>query len=705
MSRLIRILLILIVLVVGAAFIIPPLIPATAYRDQVQAAAREALNRDVILAGDISLALLPQVQVRARDVRIANEEGFGDEAFAEMGEMRVAVALLPLLSRTIEIQEFVLVDPSIRLTQRGNRNNWTFSPADAAAAAAAPASNGGFRRPGALPIETTFGDVRIENASITFDDGVQTRRISGLDLAVALPSLDQPVLLTGSLNADGEALEFGAEIASLRDFFEGRATPFSLDLGGQLISFSFDGEFLEAADLAFTGRTTLDVPSLRRLAAFAGTDIPPGEQLRDLSASGALTVQPGRIDLAADRLRLDDIAATGAVTVELDRARPRIRGNLEVPELDVTPYLPDAPAEPAANTGVPPWSEDRIDLAGLGIVDAQIRINADRFQFRDIEITNTALRFEIKNRRLETVLRNFTLYGGTGRAEIVANGRRSTPSFSLEGQLTGLDAQPFLIAAAGFERLQGTGTMNFDFLASGASQAEIMNSIDGSGRFSFTDGAIVGINIAETIRNVNSFFAAPNASGSSDDSEQASTGDNQSTDFSELSGTFTMSNGRAENRDLAMLSPLLRVAGEGWVNLPEQTLDYRLRPRAVASIQGQGGDRDMRGIVVPVRIRGTFNDVGVGVDTEAVGQALLSGALSNALGGSGQASSPEDMLRDGLMNALGIGGNDEPAEDGDAASEQPQEEDVDPAEQLLRGLLSRGRSSSSNEDDDGNGNR
>lgn len=147
------------------------------------------------------------------------------------------------------------------------------------------------------------------------------------------------------------------------------------------------------------------------------------------------------------------------------------------------------------------------------------------------------------------------------------------------------------------------------------------------------------------------------------------------------------------------------MAGEGWVNLPEQTLDYRLRPRAVASIQGQGGDRDMRGIVVPVRIRGTFNDVGVGVDTEAVGQALLSGALSNALGGSGQASSPEDMLRDGLMNALGIGGNDEPAEDGDAASEQPQEEDVDPAEQLLRGLLSRGRSSSSNEDDDGNGNR
>lgn len=705
MSRLVRILLILIILLVGAAIIIPPMIPADTYRGQVEAAARQALNRDVVLEGDISLALLPQVQVRARDVRIANAEGFGDEAFAQMGEMRVAVELMPLLSRTIEIKEFVLVDPSIRLTQRGARNNWTFSSGEDAPAAAPAASGGGFRYPGALPIETSFGDVRVQNATIIFDNGSQVRRVDGLDLAVALPSLEQPVNLSGSLNADGEALQFNAEIASLRDFFEGRATPFSLDLGGPMINFGFEGEFLEAADIAFTGSTSLSVPSLRRLARFAGTEIPPGDQLRDLTASGNLTVQPGRIDLTADRLRLDDIAATGAVSVELDRARPRVRGNLTVPELDVTPYLP---AESVAATGdaagVPPWSEDRIDLAGLGVVDAQIRVNADQFRFREIEISDTALRFEIKNRRLEVVLRNFSLYGGSGSAEIVANGRRATPSFSLEGQLTGLDAQPFLTAAAGFERLQGTGQMNFDFLASGASQAEIMNSIDGSGRFSFADGALVGLNIAETIRNVNSFFSANNASGSSEDSEQASTGNDESTDFSELSGTFSLTNGRAENRDLIMLSPLLRVEGSGWLNLPEQTLDYRLRPRAVASIQGQGGNRDLRGIVVPVRIRGDFNNVSIGVDTEAVGQALLSGALSSAIGGSGEASSPEDVIRDGLLDALGLNEREAPAEgDGEDAAAEP--EQVDPAEQLLRGLLNRGRNSNSDDEDNGDDNR
>jgi AsmA protein len=102
------------------------------------------------------LQILPQLQVRARDARIANAPGFGDDPFAQMQEMRVSVALIPLLQRQIEIEEFVLIDPVIRLQSNARGNNWTFGDNAEQVAQATPEE--GFRRqPGALPFEASFG--------------------------------------------------------------------------------------------------------------------------------------------------------------------------------------------------------------------------------------------------------------------------------------------------------------------------------------------------------------------------------------------------------------------------------------------------------------------------------------------------------------------------------------------------------------------
>jgi len=702
MKRLGLVLLILVAIIVGAAFILPAVIPASAYRDRVETAASDALNRDVSLGGDVGFTLLPRVQVVARDVTIANAEGFSAEPFAEMGEMRVGVELIPLISRRVEITEFVLVDPVIRLEQRRGGNNWTFADPEAAPAPA-PSGDGFVRQPGALPIDASFGDVRIQNAAIFYSDGSQTREITGLDLAVALPSLDEPTAIDGSLSADGEAMTFDGELGSIRDFFEGRATALTLSLGGNLVDVSFDGEIPASEDIEFAGDFSADIPSVRALAAFAGSPLPPGENLERFAAQGRIEGNPGRIGLTAQSIRLDAIRGSGNLAADLTGSRPRLTGRLDLDELDVNPYLPAAPEENSGSGGgIPPWSEAPIDFAGLGIVDADLDLTVDRLQVRDIEVTDAALNAAISNRRLQATLERISLYEGQGNVTIVANARTATPSFSLDASLAGLDAQPFLDAAAGFDRLAGTGTMTMALATSGNSQASMIRNLGGNGEFNFADGAIVGINIAQTIRNVSGFLdraggaEQAEAEASEEDSEQASVGERQATDFTSLGGTFTVNNGRLNNSDLLMLSPLLRVAGEGWVDLPSQTLDYRLRPRAVASIEGQGGSTDLQGITVPIRFRGDFNSVSYGVDTEAVTRALLQGALSNALGGDSN-QSPEDAARDALRNALGLGGRDD-ADSGDG--ETGEEEDADPAEQLLRGLFNQRRNSQSGDEED-----
>lgn len=677
--RLLTFLIGLVLIVVIAAIIIPFLIPESVYRDRAQIAASENLGREVNLAGEVSLRLLPSVQIQARNVTIANEEGFGDTPFAEMAEMRVGVQLWPLLSRNIVIDEFVLVDPVIRLEQRGSRNNWGLGP-DTDEDTATAASEGFIRRPGALPFEASLGDIRIENGFISYTADGGTREIEGLDLDIHMPGLDEPLEITGALTADGENMTIALHLGSVRGFFEGEQIAARLDLGGNLIDLSFDGNILEGEDIRYAGRVSSDIPSIRALAAFAGSPLPAGAGLENFALSGNLSGGMNVFTLDAsessrdDHIRLDDTVGTGRLSVSLEGARPSIDGALSLPRLDVTPYIPVVPETETASGGVPEWSTERLDLSALGLVDANLDLTVGQLTVQEIDVSDAALDVEIVNSRLEANLTRISLYEGGGRATFVANARTATPSFRIFADLQSVSALPLLDAAAGFDRLSGTGRLTIDLLAAGNSQAELMNGLGGTGEFAFADGAIRGVNLAQAIRGIESALTnrrLPDGFG-----------EQEETDFSALEGTFTVANGIATNNNLVMLSPLVRVDGAGTVGIGPQTFNYRLRPRAVASIQGQGGERDLRGVVVPIIIGGTFNNPQIGIDWNVVGQALLQGAIQGAISG----EDPEDALRNALGNALGLGGSSQTPEE-ETTEGETAEEEVDPAQRLLRDLF------------------
>jgi len=70
-----------------------------------------------------------------------------------------------------------------------------------------------------------------------------------------------------------------------------------------------------------------------------------------------------------------------------------------------------------------------------------------------------------------------------------------------------------------------------------------------------------------------------------------------------------------------MNSPLLRLSGSGNTDLGRRQLDMILRPKLVASLAGQGGQANLGGIEVPVRINGPWDKPKITPD--------LAGALSN----------------------------------------------------------------------------
>jgi AsmA protein len=216
----------------------------------------------------------------------------------------------------------------------------------------------------------------------------------------------------------------------------------------------------------------------------------------------------------------------------------------------------------------------------------------------------------------------------------VLDGSAAVPAIEASFTLGGIQVQPLLSDAAGFSRLEGGGATDIAISGRGASQRQIVGSLNGKGSFAFTDGAINGFNLAAMLRNVTTAFTAGAA--------------NEKTDFASLKASYQITNGILKNDDLEMLAPLFRVNGAGTVDLPKRTVDYTITPKVVATAEGQGGNKDLGGVMVPVIVQGPWDKLSYRPDLEALLKQKLDPkkALDALTGAGGKAPvKPKELLK------------------------------------------------------------
>lgn len=616
----------IVVLLIGAVIALPSLVPADRIRQEVAAQVKAATGRDLIIDGKVSVSVIPSLSVQVSNVALSNPPGFLGKAkeMARLGALDVHLKLLPLLSGRIEVDNFVLVDPIVTLeVDRQGRANWVFDakPADPAKPTEqAPAkSGGGFS-------DISLGQVRIENGKLTYlDDRTATREeIDTINLAMNLKNLDSPFTATGGLTWRGKAVTMDLAMAKPRALLEAAASPAQLSVKSDAVTLGFTGEAMAAA---VTGELDLSVPSVRGLTQWTTGKLldMAGSGLGPFSLKGRLAADGGKIALTQAVMGLDAITAKGDFNLRTDGVRPSLKGRLDVDSLDLNPYLP--PRQPVASgTGVPAtgpggqsdWSDAPLDASGLKAADVDFALTAGSITIHEIKVGKSALNVVLTDGRLNAELSQLDLYQGVGKGRLGLDGSQPGLGLNAAFSLDGLAAEPFLKDAAGFDRLSGTGNADIQVSGRGKSQRALVSSLDGKGAVTFVDGAITGINLAEMVRNVGSAFTAD--------------GTSQKTDFAELSGTFTLANGVVANNDLALKSPLLRVEGAGTVELPPRTVHYRVEPKAVASLQGQGGKDDLGGVTVPVIIEGPWDKLSFRPDLEAMVKGRANEALKGAIG-------------------------------------------------------------------------
>ena len=631
----------------GAIAIAMFTLPAGFVRDRIIIAVKEQTGRDLVIAGPASFTVFPSVGISLGDVSLSGGPGFEDAApLVKMSALDVSVALWPLFQREVRVQKLALRDPVFHLAvDADGRRSWEFAARDGAAARvrlaqadtgapisdadpgfAAPVSDAAPRRShfraGALALD----DVRIDNGSLSYHNALTggVTELSTINVTLATAALTQPLNADGNLAWKGRTVRFDGTLTSLDEFLDNRPAKLKVALASDAVEATFEGSATLQDALLTEGILSANSPSARDLFAWFGSDLKPSDGFGRLSAKGLLRGTREQFTFSNAEIVLDRTTAHGELSLDTRGMRPFVKADLKLSELDLNLYrsrggatAAPRPREPDANSiddilerTAPPgprvqgyaaragWSNDPIDLDGLGRFDADAKLSVGHLTVDTIRLDQSDLTVLLKNRVMTTTLNEVRLYGGVGRGTVILDGSAgATARLGVDLKTEGIEALPLLKDAADIDKLTGKGRLGVVLTGDGQSEREIVETLAGRIEFAFEDGAVLGVNVAEMLRNL----SRGNLSG-------LATEPTDKTDFSALTSSWTVTAGVAENQDLRLTSPLLRLTGAGRVLLPQREVDYTLKPRLVASLSGQGGSADLSGLEIPVRVTGSWED-------------------------------------------------------------------------------------------------
>ncbi len=687
-------LLLVILVVVGLFFAVPDSFLESRIEDMV----REATGRRLTIAGDFRLRRWPPVAVEASDIRLANPGWAGSGDMLRIRSLELDVDAWGMLSGKLVVLRFLVDEPDIALMRDAEgRANWQFG-GTAAPARAEPAAEQ-TEKAGNIPDFLELRELRIEGGRLRYVDrsSGEERRAEKMSLAVLEDPASRALSLEGSLELDGAPLRLSGELSDPRVLAAGGRGEMRLRFELPEGSVAFSGQVLgEAPEIGGTLDVAFD--DLRgALDRFGVAPELPEGALGTLALTATLNASPRAVGLQELKLALDDLRVSGRLGATGLDGRPRLTAELAFGPLALDPYLPPeaAPAAPeAAPTAAAPrekagWSEDPIVLPLPLPLDADLDVTFESLSARGIRLGKGHVKAAVEGPEAKLELVELEAYEGRTTLDARLTAGKSH-QLAVKAQASGLRMAPLLAAVAGFERLEGRGDAELELTTRGSSVKEMIAALDGRGKVLMRDGAIIGVNIAAMVRQVMTL----GKEGADAPSR---------TDFAELGGSFTIAAGILENRDLLLKAPLLRVDGEGTVNLPERTLRYRLRPALAATLEGQGAAAEPTlKAGVPIVVSGPWDaiewrfDIG-GTLTEAIGDPGKIGELV------GKLEADPEMLKKlgarlggalegagGLVgDVLGGGGEQQQSTSPPTSGAKPKESPLGPARKLLQGIIGR----------------
>jgi AsmA protein len=401
-------------------------------------------------------------------------------------------------------------------------------------------------------------------------------------------------------------------------------------------------ENLIAAPLA---SVTVEVAefSPRKLLAAIGQPLPPtadAKVLERVSLKAGLRADAASVTVSDALLALDDSTLNfSAKASEFDK--PNIGFDLSVDQIDFDRYLPPTSATGASPppAGAPAErTPKKSDYKALRQLVMNGNAKFGKFVVNHARVEDVNLKIAAKDGILSLDPFSLKLYHGTAVGKTAVNLKGESPITDVQLNLDKVQISPLLKDVANKDFLEGTAKAQVALSMAGDDPSRIKQTLDGKGSLTLSDGAIVGVDLAGMVRNVKAALGG-----------EVKTGAKPRTDFAELIVPFTIENGVFHTSETSMKSPLLRLLAAGEANLVKETLDFRVDPKVVGTIKGQGDEKDRSGLGVPVIVSGTFANPSFRPDVESLAKDKLKQVLSPSETGSAPLKEKADGLIKGLL--------------------------------------------------------
>ena len=639
---------ILVLLLIVAIVVLPMVVDPNDYKDDITAAVKDKTGRTLEIDGDIALSVFPWLGMDIGPTRLGNAAGFEAPHMASMEAVEVRVKLLPLLKKALEVDTVRLAGLRLNLAKNAQGvTNWddlveAAGKEDEAKEEKADDGGTGLKDIG-------IGGIDITDAQLVWDDraagsryeindlslttgGIEPGEAFDLDLGFRLaasePAIDGRFTLDGKVLVTEGVQGVNIDAARIGVDATGKGLPggklqvklgsdVALDLAAGTLSLpnlkldaynlamtgTVSGTNVNGEDAKFTGNLKVAGFSPRELIKALGQPVPEtadSSVLNKADASLDWDASTKHFNAGKVLLHLDDTTINGSLGVRSFETQAVVF-KLAVDRINADRYMPPPPPE-----GEQPAEKAKTGEAAELPMEALRKLNLDG----TITITEmTAINMKYRDAKLQVRAKNgvvrlnpfgASMYQGSYNGDITLDVRNKKPRLSVNERISGVQAGPLLLDLTGKDRLQGKADVTAKFTATGITPDEIKQTVSGQAAFSFSEGAIKGVNVASLIRKAQATLKG----------QPAPAGDQPNqTDFALLKGTANVTNGLVNNDDLILQSPFLRITGKGQTHLAKETIDYTLTTKLVGSLEGQGGKslEELKGVSIPVLVGGTYS--------------------------------------------------------------------------------------------------
>lgn len=380
----------------------------------------------------------------------------------------------------------------------------------------------------------------------------------------------------------------------------------------------------------FTSTLLVDIPEVLRQAM----KVPVQGNLnfdmakQSLQTTFSANVDDSKINATVNLPRLSPLATRAQIRIDqidLDRyiAKPA-----STPTPGTKPSMPaDGAAKPVASqsnsNGGDATAGGDIDLSALKDLDLQAKIEIGKIKAEGLTLDQFKTDVSAAKGQLRVGPHSASISGGSIKGDLSINAQNN--QIRISESLSRIAIGRLLKEMGQESRIEGTANLDMDLTTQGKKTSHLIQNLSGTARLNVADGEIRGVDIARLLRSIQGVITTGRLPEFSPDDK---------TVFSELSGNVNIKQGVATNNDLTMKAPIFRVQGQGEVNLVTTDVNYLARLAVVETTQGQGGPEieALRGVTIPVRLSGPFNNISYQIDIASLATEIAKTRAGQAVG-------------------------------------------------------------------------